>query len=443
MSLLRLRDRAREQAAGSLTEMRRSLAARVFPLLLAGLWVFTVLQMPTDILGQGTNVALYVHVVGVIIIGITASAVAAWEVTRARRTGVAELERSSPVGGAAVMLRVVAPVLTWAWLTYAAVQLAALVRSVAVRVQFPSMSVIALTLAFIAALVAWGALCGTLLPAPVAPFVAAGLAYLGAIVQSVYSYNSAVARLFPVLQERWDPAMKPDLPRLYLVTAWLVCFTVAVGALASRDRRLLTARMPVLTLLAALVATATPLLVQPLEAASFYGQSRNTDGPHECRPVPGGGQICLYLADVNWLPTFVAGYATARDAAGQLATFPKTVAAAGLSGPGPVMAYENYERPDAERVAAAILDYTASPTYTDPSTCPSPPSSSLIGEDDWSHFIQALLRDRAGMPSGRDSAGGTILLERLRKLDRTVQDRWLDQAIGAYGECQPPPQPPV
>lgn len=432
-----------EQAVGGFTEMRRSLGARIFPPLLAGLWFFSVVQLPMDLLGQGNNVALYVHVVGVIIIGITGSAVAAWEVTRARRTGVGELERSSAKPRSAITLRVVAPVVAWAWLTYAAVQVAALVRSFSVRVNWPSPTVFFLTLAFIAALVAWGALCGSFLPPPLAPFVAAALAYLGAIVQSVYTYDANVARLFPVLQERWDPAMKPDVPRLALVTAWLAILAVVLFIGAARDRQLLRAPTRWVPLLLVVVATAVPLLAEPVKAESFYGQSRDDGDPHQCRDALGGGQICLYEADASALPTFAAGYAIAFQAAGSLPTFPKTVAAGGLHGPTPVMGYENFERPDETRVAAAILDYTASPTYSDPQTCPSPPTSPLIGGDDWSHFFQVLLRDRAGMPSGRQSAGSNGLLVRIREMQRDVQDRWLTQAIADYAACKAPPPPPT
>ncbi len=438
-----IRSRVREQTAGGFTEMRRSLGAKIFPPLLAGLWFFSVVQLPSDLLGQGNNVALYVHVVGVIIIGITGSAVAAWEVTRARRTGVAELERSSSVPRSALTLRVVAPVLAWAWLTYTAVQVAALVRSFSVRVNWPNPTVIILTLAFIAALVAWGALCGSVLPPALAPFVAAGLAYLGAIVQSVYSYDASIARLFPVLQERWDPAMKPDVPRLLLVTAWLIVLATILFVAAARDQHFLNRPSRWVPLSLVVVATALPLLAQPVKAESFYGQSRDDRDPHQCRPTTGGGQICLYEADASALPTFAAGYAMAFEAAGTLPTFPTTVAAGGLHGPAPVMAYENFERPDEFRVAAAILDYTASPTYSDPQTCPSPPTSPLIGGDDWSHFFQALLRDRAGMPSGRQSAGSEVLLKRLREVERTEQDRWLAQAIADYSQCKAPPPPPT
>ena len=430
------------RGAGALTELRRSTASRVFPLLLVGIWFLAVVQMPPDIVGQANNVALYVHVVGVIVIGITASAIAAWEVTRAGRTGVGELERSSSIGRSRLMLRVTGPVLVWAGMTYLAIHGAAQIRSVSVRVQFPSPTVILLTLAFIAALVAWGAFCGSLLPARVAPFIAAATAYLGGIVQALHSYDSAIARLFPVLQERWDPALKPDSGRLLLVTLWLLLFTVALHGLAARDRRMLRA-FPAFTLLAALAVTATPLLTPPVVAGTFYSTTRDDSDPHTCQDVPRGGRVCLYAADAGSLPTFVAGYERARKAAGDLAAFPRTVADAGLSGPEPVMAYELFGLASVDQVTATILDYTAAPTSPDPQVCPSPPSFPLIGEDDLAHVIQVLLRERAGLPPVRSVGKDTqLLLEGLVRLDRSVQDAWLDQATRAYALCRAPEPPP-
>jgi len=428
---------------GAVTELRRSTASRVFPLLVAGLWFFAVVHMPVDILGQGNNVVLYVHVAGIIIIGITASAIAAWEVTRARRTGFVELERSSSRNRSRLLLRTTAPVLAWAWLAYLAVQGAALVRSLSVRAHLPNPTVILLTLAFITALVGWGALCGSLLPAPVAPFVAAGAAYLGAVVQSVYSYNSAVARLFPVLQERWDPAMKPNVVRLLMASLWLVLLGVALHSLAARDRRMLL-KTPAIALMAGLTLAGAPLVTPPVTPSeSFYGKSRDDSDPHTCQDLPAGGRVCLYAADAGWLPTFVAGYENAREAAGELQTFPRTVAGEGLTGPAPVMAYVMLERPTLDRVTAAILDYTAAPISPAPETCPSPPSSSLIGEDDLSHVIQVFLHDRAGLPAGRlFGERSRLLRERLEQLDRPTQNHWLEQAISAYAHCRAPKSPP-
>jgi hypothetical protein len=353
---------------------------------------------------------------------------------------VVELERSSSRGGSPLMLRVTAPVAAWACLAYLAVQVAALVRSLSVRMHLPNPTLVFLTLTFITALVAWGALCGSVLPPPVAPVAAAGAAYLVALVQSVYSYDSAVARLFPVIQERWDPAMKPNVGRLLLASLWLVALAAVLHTLAARDRRLLLSARIAPVLIVGVSVTAAPLVVPPVVATdSFYGKTRDDGDPHTCRDVAGGGRVCLYAADAWALPTFIAGYRKAAAAAGGLNSFPNSVVGAGLSGPAPAMVYELLDPPTVDGVAAAILDYTAAPISPDPQVCATPPPFSPIGDDDLAHVIQAVLHGRAGLPVDRQlGRRSRSFIDSLGRLDRPTQNRWLEGATAAYAECRSP-----
>jgi hypothetical protein len=197
-------------------------------------------------------------------------------------------------------------------------------------------------------------------------------------------------------------------------------------------------------LLISLGVTATPLFVPPVTTDGFYATSRDDSDAHACQDVQGGGRVCLYEEARGLMPTFVAAYEKAQGAAGDLAAFPASVVAPGLTGPSPRLDYAISGQPTVDEVTASILDYTAAPINPSPETCPTPPVSPEIGEDDLAHVVQVFLRERAGLPAGRIfGEQSRVLREKLKRLDRATQNRWLDQASVAYGHCRPPQPLPV
>jgi hypothetical protein len=398
-----------------------------------------VVGAPPDNLGQGNNVALRLHAVASIVFGTIASAVAAWEASRSRRHGVTVLERSASRGQLSVLLRVELPVFAWAALAYLGAQSAVQVRSMGARVDWPDPTIIVLTLCLIAALTAWGVVCGAFLPSFVAPLAAALIAYLFAVIQSIYANDTKWARLFPVIQEQWDPAMKPNDWRLWTAVGWLVTMAVVLTAIGSRNVGVISSR-PIIVIGVISVLCASSLLFPPTENESFYGQSRSDKDPHTCRTAA-GGVVCVYRQDDDQLGIFVDGYASAFRVAGRLRTFPRTLASAGLTGPTPVFSYESYTRPTRLSVAAAVVDFTAAPSFPDPNACPSPPSSSAAGGADWSLFFMEFLHRRGHLPF-QQFGNFDVATAKLGKLPLSGQDAWLSRAINAYVACKQPPALP-
>lgn len=387
--------------------------------------------------GRPNNISISVHSYAILVMGVAAAAVGAWQYARSKRSGLLEVERASPRTRSELAIRALAPV--WTWFAVGYLSLLAFMMALSAYSSgqwWPSPWITLLTLAVLACQVALGAVIGRLLPWYLSPIVAASMVY-GLYVWQLFAVRDERAqRLVPVIQEIWDPGFAPNGRSFLAVILWVASGALVLGWLAIVEVDRWFRPVTVLVLLTALLACATVLL-RPASYPSFLASAKSEADPHVCVNGASGGVVCAYQGEASSLPArrsglqranqAIAGLRPARDSAVQTGLGP-------LGGPNPIVVdgtpgdtENDYVRLYLEEMIPGL-----------PDGCVNPPSSADSGWVPWDFFVREVLLDRAQVPFRREP-GLDQVWNRFSALSRSQQDAWMSEAMQAIARCSLPP----
>ncbi|WP_323095333.1 hypothetical protein [Intrasporangium sp. YIM S08009] len=391
--------------------------------------------------GYWQNTTLKVHTYACIVIGIVAGAVAAWQAGRSQAAGLHPMENTATVNGARIVLRAVAPIWLIATIGFLLVLAAALGRSAVVHAGTPPWGLVVMTAAVLGMQVAAGAALGAWLPRRAAPVVTIVVLYAGAATPVyVEGGERTWGRLYPIVQQLWDPLMREAPTRTLTASAWLMC--VAALLVLGAGRRwagVRPSRVSVAGAATLAAISAALVLVPQVAPGEQFATVRGAGDPVVCTNGP-GPSYCAWADHADTLPAVAdAASAFARATAG-LAFIPTTLAEPGvpraLGRPAVEVSAFTTPVPSREEALAALV--TASAPQPGP-TCIGA-DGAVIGGSDAARAIPAILSERLGVPStfGADS----VAYPALRQLSVPEQDAWMNAAAKAEVSCaQPPPVP--
>lgn len=390
--------------------------------------------------GYWQNTTLKVHLYTNIVLGIGTAAVAAWHVGRSRTPGLRVMEGTSRVAGASIVLRVVVPLWILATTGFVLLLAGAYARSALVHLGVPAWGLVVMTAALLAMQISFGAALGAWLPRRVAPVVTMVLLY-GGLAAPVYISDGerTWGRLFPVVQQVWDPGMREAPLRLMTASLWLVSaaalFVVLAGLrwVGSGRRR----RTVVVAALLAAGATAALVLVPQVPRGEQFADSFGPTDPITCTTGP-GPSFCAWDADSYLLEPMAQASAEFARATKGLAYLPQTFGETGMSRRlnRPVVEITAFSRPVPSRQEALSVFIDLASPQPGPSCVA--PDGNLMGVSEAARAIPALLRERLGLPL-EPGEGDLAELGQLKKLSVQEQNAWMNVAATAETSCHEPP----
>ena len=439
---------AGRRASACARQVRRVVATevRTSPALLpiAALTVIGCLRLASadaQWVGYWQNTTLKVHTYACIVIGIVSGAIAAWQAGRSRAAGLHPMENTATVDGASIVLRAVAPIWLLATTGFLLVLAAALGRSAVVHAGTPPWGLVVMTVAVLGMQVAAGAALGAWLPRRSAPVVTIVVLYAGgAAPVYVEGGERTWGRLYPIVQQLWDPLMREAPARLLTASAWLMCVAVLLVLVAGRRWAGVRPSLTSLAAAATLAAVSAGFVLVPQVApGEQFASVRGAGDPVACTNGS-GPTFCVWADHADTLPS-VAGAASAFARATDGLTFiPTTLAEPGvaraLGRPAVDVGAFTAPVPSREEALAALV--TASAPQPGP-TCIGA-DGAVIGGSDAARAIPAILSERLGIPPvfGADSAA----YPRLEQLTVARQNAWMNAAAEAEVHCaEPPPVP--
>jgi hypothetical protein len=392
--------------------------------------------------GYWQNTTLKVHTYACIVIGVVAGALAAWQAGRSRAAGLDPMENTATVGGARIVLRAVAPIWAIATTGFLLVLASALGRSAVVHAGTPPWGLVVMTVAVLGMQVAAGAALGAWLPRRAAPVVTIVVLYAGAAAPVyVEGGERTWGRLYPIVQQLWDPLMREVPSRTLAASVWLTCVAVVLVLVAGRRW---TGVRPSRVLLAgaALIAalSASFVVVPQVAPGEQFATVRGPGDAIACTNGP-GPSYCAWADHADTLPAVAdAGRAFARATDG-LAFIPTTLAEPGVARAlgRPAVEVSAFTTPVPSREEAMAALVAASAPQPGP-TCVGA-DGAVIGGSDAARAIPAVLSERLGVPAtfGTDS----VAYPALRQLNVAQQDAWMNAAARAEVNCTQPPQVPT
>lgn len=388
--------------------------------------------------GYWQDMTLAVHKYTSIVIGTIAGAVASWQVSRSRTTGLYLMENTGRVDGARIVARSVGAIWVLALSAFVILLAVASLRSVTVYVGSPAWGLVVMTLALLGMQVALGAAIGSRLPRGVAPVVTMVVLYAGGVAPVyVTDGEQSWGRLYPILQQYWDTQLRENVPRLLVASLWLVAVSVLLLLVAGRRWAAVRPSGRSLAVSASVAAVTAALVLVPQEQ---FTDLRGAGEPVACTTGPGPA-YCAWADHADTLPPMAEASAVFARATEGLAFTPKTVAAPGVSRAlgRPALEVADFVTPVPSRseALAALVQVTA--------PMPGPgcvgPDGMGLAPSEVAMAIPALISERVGVPPelGAESSA----LPALKRLSRAQQDSWMNAAAAAEIGCQAPPPVPT
>jgi hypothetical protein len=369
-----------------------------------------------------------------VVLGPAVVALAAYEVRRHVHRRLVELEASSARARWQIAAYAALPVWLWAAGCYLVLTLSVVVRAILVTPEWPGLDIVLLTIAVLFAQACLGCALGWLVPLGAGSALGAFLSVAGLYAVIVaQTYQLSAARLFPVLDETWDPIYKPSPDHILIAITWLVSVGLLLVLLSPVRPLARLLRRTAVPLLAS-VAVGAALVLLPSSSDSFYGQLKSVADPHTCAS-DGDFDVCMYTMDGHLTSVFVAAHQQVVRALGDIAVLPSGVAELGLERrPGTIV----YTSSDGVADVDSAVGYLLSGIVGQPD-CSAWPTSPVIGHRPWGEFIGQALALRVEPKSSIDPYFVNALRQ-FEKMPLPRQDAWLRRALGAYRLCKAPPQ---
>lgn len=413
---------------------RRTASTWVFPTLLVVLVLLVTLGGDPAREGRPQDAVLLAHMSAMVVLGPAVVALAAYEVRRHVHRRLVELEASSARARWQIAAYAALPVWLWAAGCYLVLTLSVVVRAILVTPEWPGLDIVLLTIAVLFAQACLGCALGWLVPLGAGSALGAFLSVAGLYAVIVaQTYQLSAARLFPVLDETWDPIYKPSPDHILIAITWLVSVGLLLVLLSPVRPLARLLRRTAVPLLAS-VAVGAALVLLPSSSDSFYGQLKSVADPHTCAS-DGDFDVCMYTMDGHLTSVFVAAHQQVVRALGDIAVLPSGVAELGLERrPGTIV----YTSSDGVADVDSAVGYLLSGIVGQPD-CSAWPTSPVIGHRPWGEFIGQALALRVEPKSSIDPYFVNALRQ-FEKMPLPRQDAWLRRALGAYRLCKAPPQ---